>query len=729
MSANREGPKPNIPPGKRTAGTPASAAAIPHPPGSSISRFGSGGNQGGVAGGDLAPVGFEPAEGFAPGFIDGQVGWRAFAAGIAEAHVETVNPATGVQHLQIANDPGNPSGTTTGAFSPNLGNCDDTTFTTVLVDVNISALGGADYDVVPQAPTQGLLTTRVVFSNTGDILVLDDIGAGLVFVDTGADWIPGQYVTLRIVVSSSGAGLLRYFYPSNTFIYNGVGGLIAGTSVEELVILSDNANVGDVGDFDNVSITSNAPCTPLGACCNADGLGGCNDELTQAQCIATGTGVYQGDNTVCSVCFPLACGPGAGPCNVQHPTPGCDDEVCCAAVCAANPSCCSDDWDALCVFTASKLCPVPGDPVFIATGPSSSLDGYLDVSPDVFGSYASAGFGGQADHYNPVGPAGLQEAAFSSGLYLFVGDTQRELLSDNDQWQGVFPGDGSLDRIVTAANSASDTNGDGVNDTLTSGFNVSGGDTDLSFDVTQHVERIIPLGGNPVAILTQDYTITNNSTLPIDFELVSTFDGDLLWVGDFEDDTVGTGTNGSPGVDRYVYEGEVGQPATAITISSPTGDAYAGSKLGINPAGGPPCPDYGFGTDVQVWEAYGIPDCWRNHIAAVGYDTDGESGGSPPNCGAPCDALALLEIPVALAAGAMTTVTVTHTYGANAPVGGGLPCPWDLNGSGDVGILDLLALLAAWGPCPAPCPPDFDGSGTVDIFDLLTLIANWGACP
>ncbi|MCH8166171.1 MAG: hypothetical protein IH889_11235, partial [Planctomycetes bacterium] len=62
-------------------------------------------------------------------------------------------------------------------------------------------------------------------------------------------------------------------------------------------------------------------------------------------------------------------------------------------------------------------------------------------------------------------------------------------------------------------------------------------------------------------------------------------------------------------------------------------------------------------------------------------------------------------------------------------VGGGQPCPWDLNDSSDVGILDLLTLLAAWGPCPAPCPPDFDGSGTVDIFDLLTLIANWGACP
>ena len=28
------------------------------------------------------------------------------------------------------------------------------------------------------------------------------------------------------------------------------------------------------------------------------------------------------------------------------------------------------------------------------------------------------------------------------------------------------------------------------------------------------------------------------------------------------------------------------------------------------------------------------------------------------------------------------------------------PCPTDTNGDGDVNVTDLLALLAAWGPCP-----------------------------
>ncbi|MCH8151573.1 MAG: hypothetical protein IH830_04265 [Planctomycetes bacterium] len=55
-------------------------------------------------------------------------------------------------------------------------------------------------------------------------------------------------------------------------------------------------------------------------------------------------------------------------------------------------------------------------------------------------------------------------------------------------------------------------------------------------------------------------------------------------------------------------------------------------------------------------------------------------------------------------------------------------CPWDLDGDGGVGILDLLALVAAWGTDPGG-PPDFDGDGIVGILDLLILLANWGPCP
>ena len=55
-------------------------------------------------------------------------------------------------------------------------------------------------------------------------------------------------------------------------------------------------------------------------------------------------------------------------------------------------------------------------------------------------------------------------------------------------------------------------------------------------------------------------------------------------------------------------------------------------------------------------------------------------------------------------------------------------CPGDLDSDGSVGILDLLALLSAWGSNPGG-PPDFDGDGTVGVLDLLALLANWGPCP
>lgn len=58
----------------------------------------------------------------------------------------------------------------------------------------------------------------------------------------------------------------------------------------------------------------------------------------------------------------------------------------------------------------------------------------------------------------------------------------------------------------------------------------------------------------------------------------------------------------------------------------------------------------------------------------------------------------------------------------------GVPaCPADLNGDGSVDVLDLLAMLSAWGPC-AGCGADLNSSGNVDVQDLLILLASWGMC-
>ncbi|MHC4274498.1 MAG: dockerin type I domain-containing protein, partial [Planctomycetota bacterium] len=55
-------------------------------------------------------------------------------------------------------------------------------------------------------------------------------------------------------------------------------------------------------------------------------------------------------------------------------------------------------------------------------------------------------------------------------------------------------------------------------------------------------------------------------------------------------------------------------------------------------------------------------------------------------------------------------------------------CLADIDGNGEVDVIDFLALLAAWGPNPGD-PADINRSGAVDVLDFLLLLAAWGPCP
>jgi len=53
----------------------------------------------------------------------------------------------------------------------------------------------------------------------------------------------------------------------------------------------------------------------------------------------------------------------------------------------------------------------------------------------------------------------------------------------------------------------------------------------------------------------------------------------------------------------------------------------------------------------------------------------------------------------------------------------------DINGDGHVNVTDLLAVIGAWGRCPASpaaCPSDLDGNNIVNVSDLLMVIRHWG---
>jgi hypothetical protein len=70
---------------------------------------------------------------------------------------------------------------------------------------------------------------------------------------------------------------------------------------------------------------------------------------------------------------------------------------------------------------------------------------------------------------------------------------------------------------------------------------------------------------------------------------------------------------------------------------------------------------------------------------------------------------------------------LTFTLGLNPDLA---VSPADLDVDGEVGIVDFLLLLSAWGACPAPCPPacgaDLDGNCAVDVVDFLALLSAWG---
>jgi len=317
---------------------------------------------------------------------------------------------------------------------------------------------------------------------------------------------------------------------------------------------------------------------------------------------------------------------------------------------------------------------------------------------------------------------------------------------------------------------------------LTSSFAVCNGpiDVSLTFDVTHSVEQVASGPGVGVSVLTQTHTITNESSTAIDFVLIRQVDSALMWIGDGYDDAVGTMTHADGG-DLSVYTMEHNRTTTAVTLSSPQAAFYYGAKGDYDPdgvgecvaevcLGGPhdgeacdmvTCPDninaavpecvcsggpiFGCGTDFQQWNGYGLPEGWGNFVANVGYDIDGDSGGSPPGCdgasgGCSCDGSIGLVIPVSLEPGESTCVCIQHTYGQRTPwMGGTCPagcdnnmcgsCPTDVDDDGHTGPFDLAMLLGSWGPVTQDTVClDADQNGGIEAFDLAVVLANWGPC-
>src|SRR5262245_26955855 len=149
-------------------------------------------------------------------------------------------------------------------------------------------------------------------------------------------------------------------------------------------------------------------------------------------------------------------------------------------------------------------------------------DGVLAVTTDAYGSIQLFSALENEDSFNAPGAPPAAHPTYSSAFYIFIGTTQRELLSDSYAWQHYdftgagnpsqyFSADTSLERSVIDCCTQADTNADGVFDWVASAFSITGVGVNLGFELVQSISEP---DADSAAYLRQDYTITNQNTVP-----------------------------------------------------------------------------------------------------------------------------------------------------------------------------------------------------------------------
>lgn len=162
-------------------------------------------------------TGFEASEGYNIGSISTQQGWRcsgsvnAFPPGPGCPGTQVGSPLNSggvvpkgngsAQGLFVTQNMNFPNGTLRFAFSPKF---KDPTMSTLNVDFRIDDNFGANYYIVPQAPSQGKVVTYLYFYYTGYMYILEDAdghgpGTSAVFRNVGA-FTYDQWQTAQITV-------------------------------------------------------------------------------------------------------------------------------------------------------------------------------------------------------------------------------------------------------------------------------------------------------------------------------------------------------------------------------------------------------------------------------------------------------------------------------------------------------------------------------------------------
>ncbi len=181
-------------------------------------------------------TGFEE---FNLGELNMQEGWGSAPVGFNV--ISDTNAFEEAQHIRGVSDG---SGVLGLAFSPLITQGNDP-FTVATARLSIQTTG-SNFEFIPQSTVDGSVVTRVRFNADGSIDVLD--AASSAFESTGAT-TPEGYFEIRLIVDRDNSRI-NVFLDDN-LIYSGTG---FASSIDQIVLLSDNATAGSIFDTDTIEV-------------------------------------------------------------------------------------------------------------------------------------------------------------------------------------------------------------------------------------------------------------------------------------------------------------------------------------------------------------------------------------------------------------------------------------------------------------------------------------------
>ncbi len=301
--------------------------------------------------------------------------------------------------------------------------------------------------------------------------------------------------------------------------------------------------------------------------------------------------------------------------------------------------------------------------------------GSLTVTTDDYGSFGTGlGWPDLYDFGPDVDPPGERPFTFATTLFVFVDPseigqgTHRGVLSTHPLLLNLYS-NANVFGEVTSPNTLIDAR------TTASGYSVLGDGMDLRWTLRQEVSVGLTSPGGPSARLEQTYVITNHGDETLEFIVVKHLDEDLPGDGGgpfhlFDFVGVDFSEFGRPQV--YAQDRELPLGAIVLrtredmTLNPRTVDFvyYVGKQNAPTPPGNPAypggeCPPHDYGLDTEIWDNYGVPNCWKNFVAGVGYNVPGTS--PLPIDG---DGFIGLQVEAALPPGETYEVTFVTSYGA-----------------------------------------------------------------